>query len=151
VQSLWLPAIQAQVAFNRNEPSSAIEDLQSSVPLEFGQYPFNTYGSCLYTTHIRGEAYLAAGQGKLAAGEFQKILDHGGVVGNCWTGALAYLGLARANALQATASQNGDAGAARALSAYKHFLTLWKDTDAGIPVFKQAKSEYAKLAGQIPR
>jgi serine/threonine protein kinase/tetratricopeptide (TPR) repeat protein len=151
VQSLWLPAIRAQVALNRNEPSFAIEDLQSSVPVEFGQCPFNTYGSCLYTIHIRGEAYLAAGQGKLAAGEFQKILDHGGVVGNCWTGTLAYLGLARANALQATTSQNGNAGAARALSAYKHFLTLWKDADAGIPVFKQAKSEYAKLASQIPQ
>jgi tetratricopeptide (TPR) repeat protein len=153
LHALWLPAIRAQVALNRNEPSSAIEDLQSSVPLEFGQYPFNTYGSCLYTTYIRGEAYLAAGRGKLAAGEFQKILDHGGMAGNCWTGALAHLGLARANALQASTSQNGDAGAARtrALSAYKDFLTLWGDADAGIPVFKQAKSEYAKVNKQIWR
>jgi tetratricopeptide (TPR) repeat protein len=153
VQSLWLPAIRAQVALNRNEPSSAIEDLQSSVTLEFGQYPFNTYGSCLYTSYLRGEAYLAGRQGKLAAGEFQKILDHSGVVANCWTGALARLGLARANALQASNSQSGDAGVARthALAAYKDFLALWKDADAGIPVFEQAKSEYAKLARQIPQ
>jgi tetratricopeptide (TPR) repeat protein len=151
VRLLWLPAIRAQVALNRKEPSSAIEDLQSSIPLEFAQYPFNTYGSCLYTTYLRGEAYLAAGQGKFAAGEFQKILDHGGVVVNCWTGALARLGLARANALQVSNSQSGDTTRTRALSAYKDFLTLWKDADTEVPVFKQAKSEYAKLARQIPR
>lgn len=153
VQSLWLPAIRAQLALNRNEPTAAIEGLQSSVPFEFGQYPFNTYGSCLYTAHIRGEAYLATGKGKLAADEFKKILDHGGLVGNCWTGTLAYLGLARANALQAADSQNqgADAARARALSEYQHFLASWKDADAGIPVFQQAQSEYAKLAGLVSR
>ena len=153
VQSLWIPAIRAQVALNRNKPYSAIEDLHVSIPFELGLIPFNTNVSCLYPNYIRGTAYLAAGQGKLAAGEFQKILDHGGVVWNCWTGTLAHLGLARANALQASTSQDGDAGAARAraLSAYKDFLTLWEDADAGIPVLKQARSEYAKLASQIPR
>jgi tetratricopeptide (TPR) repeat protein len=153
VQSLWIPAIRAQVALNRNKPYSAIEDLHVSIPFELGLIPFNTNVSCLYPNYIRGKAYLAAGQGKLAAGEFQKVLDHGGVVWNCWTGTLAHLGLARANALQASTSQDGDAGAARAraLSAYKDFLTLWEDADAGIPVLKQARSEYAKLASQIPR
>jgi eukaryotic-like serine/threonine-protein kinase len=152
-QSLWLPAIRAQLALNRNDTSSAIEGLRSSIPIEFGQYPFNTYGSCLYTTYLRGKAYLAAGQSKLSAGEFQKILDRGGVVGNCWTGALARLGIARANALQVAKLQNRDAEIARtrALSAYKDFLTLWKDADSSIPVFRQAKSECAKLARQIPR
>lgn len=153
VQSLWIPAIRAQVALNRNKSDSAIEDLQVSIPLELGLIPFNTNVSCLYSNYIRGEAYLAAGQGKVAAGEFQKTLDHGGVVWNCWTGALAHLGLARASALQASTSQDGDAGVARAraLSAYKDFLTLWKDADADIPVLKQARSEYTKLASQIPR
>ena len=79
--------------------------------------------------------------------EFQKILDHNGIVWNCWTGALARLGVARANALQAKASQGtaSDAAHVRALSAYKDFLTLWKDADADIPVLKQAKTECAKL------
>jgi hypothetical protein len=96
---------------------------------------------------IRGEAYLAAGKGTAAAAEFQKILDHSGIVWNRWTGALAHLGVARANALQARTSQGADADAARvrALAAYKDFLTLWKDADPDIPIFIAAKSEYAKL------
>jgi hypothetical protein len=68
--------------------------------------------SCLYPTYVRGEAYLASGQGSAAAAEFQKILDHSGIVWNCWTGALAHLGLARANALQSRTSQGADADAA---------------------------------------
>jgi hypothetical protein len=97
-------------------------------------------------THVRGEAYLAAGQGTAAAAKFQKILDHSGIVWNCWTGALAHLGVARANALQSRTSQGADADAARvrALAAYKEFLTLWKD-DPDIAILKQAKAEYAKL------
>jgi eukaryotic-like serine/threonine-protein kinase len=101
----------------------------------------------LYHTYIRGKAYLAAGQGTQAAAEFQKILDHSGIVWNCWTGALAHLGVARANALESRTSQGADADAARvrALAAYKDFLTLWKDADPDIPILKQAKAEYARL------
>jgi hypothetical protein len=117
------------------------------MPIEFGQIAFVNNLSCLYPTYVRGEAYLAAGQGKEAAAEFQKILDHGGLVWNCWTGALAHLGVARANAVQARTSQGADADAARvrALAAYKGFLALWKDADAGTPILKEAKAEYAKL------
>lgn len=101
----------------------------------------------LYPTYIRGEAYLAAGQGQEAAAEFQKILDHSGIVWNCWAGSLAYLGVARANTLQANISKGGDADAARvnALDAYKDFLALWKDGDPDTPILKQAKAEYTKL------
>ena len=97
--------------------------------------------------YVRGEAYLAAGQGSAAAVDFQKILDHSGIVWNCWTGALAHLGVARANALQAKTSQGADADAARvrALASYKVFLTLWEDADPDIPILKEAKAEYAKL------
>ena len=103
-------------------------------------------GLQVYPTYIGGEAYLAAEQGGAAA-EFQKIVDHSGIVWNCWTGALAHLGVARANALQAKTSQGADADAARvrALAAYEDFLTLWKDADPDIPIHKQAKAEYAKL------
>ena len=86
---------------------------------------------------MRGEAYLAAHEGSKAAGEFQKILDHRGIVVNEPIGALAHLGLARAHILQ------GDT--AKALAAYKDFLTLWKDADPDIPILKEAKAEYARL------
>jgi len=148
MQSLWLPAIRAQWALNRKDGTTAINSLQPALPpIEYGQILFVANLSCLYPTYIRGEAYLAAGQSTQAAAEFQKILDHSGIVWNCWTGALAHLGVARANALQSRTSQGADADTARvrALAAYKDFLTLWKDADPDIPILKQAKAEYAKL------
>ncbi len=148
VQSLWLPAIRAQVALNRKNSTEALNQLQAaSDPLELGQIAFVANLSCLYPAYVRSEAYLAAGRGSAAAAEFQKILDHNGIVWNCWTGALAHLGLARARALQSKTSQGADADAARvrALAAYKDFLALWKDADPDIPILKAAKAEYAKL------
>jgi eukaryotic-like serine/threonine-protein kinase len=148
MQSLWLPAIQAQLALNRKNPADAVNALQAAAPpIDLGQIAFVSNLSCLYPTYVRGEAYLAAGQGNAAAAEFQKILDHSGMVWNCWTGALAHLGVARANALQAKTSQGADADSARvrALASYKDFLTLWKDADPDIPILKEAKAEYAKL------
>jgi eukaryotic-like serine/threonine-protein kinase len=147
MQSLWLPAIQAQSALDRKNPASALNALQAVPPIELGKIGFVANISCLYPTYIRGGAYLAAGQGNAAAAEFQKIIDHSGMVWNCWTGALAHLGMARANALQARISLGADADAARvrALAAYKDFLTLWNDADPDIPVLKEAKAEYAKL------
>ncbi len=147
MQSLWLPAIQAQLTLNRKNPTLALNTLQAGSHIELGMIAFVANLSCLYPTYIRGEAYLAAGQGTQAAAEFQKILDHSGIVWNCWTGALAHLGVARANALQARTTQGADADAARvkALAAYKDFLTLWKDADPDIPILKQAKAEYTKL------
>ena len=148
MQSLWLPALRAQLAINRKNPSAAVTSLNPALPpIEFAEIEFAANPSCLYHTYIRGEAYLAAGQGKEGAAEFQKIIDHNGIVWNCWTGALAHLGVARANALQSRNSQGADADSARirALAAYKDFLTLWKDADPDIPILKQAKAEYAKL------
>jgi eukaryotic-like serine/threonine-protein kinase len=147
MQSLWLPAIRAKLALNQKNPAVALNTLQAAERVELGEIPFVVNLSCLYPTYIRGEAYLAAGQSSAAAAEFQKILDHSGIVWNCWTGALARLGVARANALQARTSQGADADAARvrALAVYKDFLTLWKDADPDIPILKQAKAEYAKL------
>jgi len=147
MQSVWLPAIRAQLALDRKNPTVALNALQAASPIELGQILFVLNISCLYPVYVRGEAYLAAGQGSAAAAEFQKILDHSGVVWNCWTGALAHLGVARANALQSRTSQGADADAARdrALTAYKDFLRLWKDADPDIPILKQAKAEYAKV------
>jgi serine/threonine protein kinase/tetratricopeptide (TPR) repeat protein len=162
MQSLWLPAIHAQLALNRKDVSTAVASLQPALPpIEYGQISFVLNFSCLYPTYIRGEAYLAAGRGKEAAAEFQKILDHSGIVWNCWTGALAHLGVARANALEAGDARVGtaasavqgersspadrDAARVRALAAYKDFFALWKDADPDILILKQAKAEYAKL------
>ena len=147
IQSLWLPAIKAQLALHRKNPTEALKLLQAAAPVELGQIHWVANVSCLYPTYIRGEAHLAAGQGNAAAQEFQKIIDHSGIVWNCWTGALAHLGVARANALQAKTSQGADAEVARvrALAAYKDFLTLWKGADPDIPILREAKAEYAKL------
>jgi eukaryotic-like serine/threonine-protein kinase len=146
MQQLWLPAIHAQVALGRKNPAEALRAMPLASPLEFGQIDFVNNLSCLYPTYIKGQAYLAAGQARSAAGEFQKILDHSGVVWNCWTGALAHLGVARANALEAKTARGVDADAARAraLAAYKTFLDLWKDAEPGITLYQEAKAEYAQ-------
>jgi DNA-binding winged helix-turn-helix (wHTH) protein len=147
MQSLWLPAIRAQLALNKEDPAAALNALEAASPVELGNIPFGNNISCLYHVYLRGEAYLATRQGTQAAAEFQKILDHSGIVWNCWTGALARLGVARANALQAQTSREPDADAARAraFTAYRDFLALWKDADPDIPILKRAKAEYAKL------
>jgi tetratricopeptide (TPR) repeat protein len=147
MQSLWLPAIHAQLDLDRKNPTAALNALQAASSTELGLITFVSNLSCLYDIHIRGEAYLAAGQSTAAGAEFQKIIDHSGLVWNCWTGALAHLGVARANAQQAKASQGAESDGARvrALAAYKDFFTLWKDADPDVPILKQAKAEYAKL------
>jgi DNA-binding winged helix-turn-helix (wHTH) protein len=131
VQSYYLPTVRAQLAMSRNDPSSAIEVLQAAAP-----YELSSVGA-LYPAYVRGESYLAAHRGNEAAAEFQKILDHRGIVVNAPIGALAHVGLGRAYVL------SGDKS--RAKIAYQDFLTLWKDADPDIPVLKQAKAEYAKL------
>jgi tetratricopeptide (TPR) repeat protein/predicted Ser/Thr protein kinase len=128
IRRYWLPRIEAQIALAAKKPAEAIERLREAEPLEAR--------SCNYS-YERGEAYLAAGQGSAAAAAFQQILDHTGLVRNCLPGALAHLGLARAFLLQ------GDS--AKAKAAYLDFLTLWKDADPDIPIFKQAKFECSKL------
>jgi eukaryotic-like serine/threonine-protein kinase len=147
MQVLWLPAIETQLAISRRNPAPSLNALQGGSPVEYGNIAFENNISCLYLTYVRGEAYLSAGQGAAATSEFQKILDHNGVVWNCWTGALAHLGLARANALKSETSQgpDGEAAQARALAAYREFLTLWKDADPDVPLLKQARAEYARL------
>ncbi len=132
VQSNYLPTIRAVAALQGGSASKAIEALLPAAPYELG-----LGGQALYPVYLRGEAYLAARQGSAAVAEFQKILDHSGVVANEPIGALAHLGLGRAYALQ------GDGAKARA--AYQDFLALWKDADPDVPLLKQAKSEYAKL------
>jgi tetratricopeptide (TPR) repeat protein len=137
MQFNYLPTIHAQLALSHNEAPNSIEALQSAAPYELGTRGVGIFMTALYPVYVRGQAYLAAHQGRESATEFQKILDHRGLVLNEPIGALAHLGLARAYAMQ------GDTAKARA--AYQDFLALWKDADADIPVLVAAKSEYAKL------
>jgi eukaryotic-like serine/threonine-protein kinase len=147
-QSLWLPTIQAQSALDRKNPVAAISRLQAAVPLDLASVQSLSNVSCLYSIYLRGEAYLAADDGGAAAVQFQKILDHSGLVWNCWTGALARLGLARARAIEARKAQSdtaAGAATANAIATYRDFLVLWKDADPEIPVFKRARQELAAL------
>jgi len=138
VQFNYLPTLHAKIAVNKGNASEAFESLRAAAPYELGVSTASVYGwTALYPVFVRGEAYLAAHQGSEAAAEFQKVLDHRGVVVNELIGALAHLQIGRAYAMQ------GDTVKARA--AYQGFLTLWKDADPDIPILKQAKAEYAKL------
>ena len=129
VQYIAMPTLRAQLSLISNDAPKAIEALQATVRYELALGLFQIY--------LRGEAYLAAHQGKEAATAFQKIIDHRGIVLNSPIGALANLQIGRAYAMQ------GDT--AKAKAAYQDFLTLWKDADPDIPILKQAKAEYAKL------
>jgi predicted Zn-dependent protease len=138
VQFNYLPTLRAKIALARANPQEALDILEAAAPYELGLPAFSFYNwPNLYPVYVRGEAYLAAHQGGEAAAEFQKILDHRGIVLSEPIGALAHLQLGRAYALQ------GDTTKARA--AYRDFLALWKDADYDIPVLQQAKAEYAKL------
>jgi eukaryotic-like serine/threonine-protein kinase len=133
----YLPTIRALLALSRNDSSKAIETLQAAAPYELGSPGAASFAPALYPVYVRGEAYLASHRSSEAAAEFQKILDHRGIVLNGPIGALAHLQIGRAYAMQ------GDT--AKAKVAYQDFLTLWKDADRDIPILIAAKSEYAKL------
>ena len=139
VRFSYLPALQALLALHQKDSAKAIELLQISTPYELGTPPSANFGyfGALYPVYVRGQAYLAAGRGVEATAEFQKILNHRGIVVTDPIGALAHLQLGRAFAL------SGDK--VRAKAAYQDFLTLWKDADEDIPVLRQARIEYARL------
>jgi predicted Zn-dependent protease len=139
VQFIYVPELRALIALKRDKPAEAIELLQSITPYEEGQPPSSFFGffGMYYSTYLRGEAFLAERRGLAAAAEFQKILDHRGVVISDPIGALAHLQQGRAFAL------SGDKVKAKA--AYREFLQLSKDADAGIPVFERARVEDVNL------
>jgi tetratricopeptide (TPR) repeat protein len=138
VQFSYLPTVRGKLALNKRDASGAIESLGVAAPYELGATrAIDLDWTAMFPVFVRGEAYLAARQGSKAAAEFQKILDHRGLVLNQPIGALAHLGLGRAYVLQ------GDTVKAKA--AYQDFLTLWKDADPDIPVLQRAKAEYGKL------
>jgi len=135
MKAYWLATVNAAIEINQGNSSQAIVDLEAAAPYELGTA--ETEISYLYPAYVRGQAYLSAHNGTAAAAEFQKLLDHRGLVANFVTGALAHLQIGRAYAMA------GDT--AKAKAAYQDFLTLWKGADPDIPILKQAKAEYAKL------
>ncbi len=130
----WLPTISAAIELNKGNSSQALVYLEAAAPYELQAGTFINY---LYPAYVRGQAYLLTHNGTAAAAEFQKLVDHRGIVGNFVTGALLHLQLGRAYAMA------GDT--AKAKTAYQDFFTLWKDADPDIPVLKEARAEYAKL------
>jgi eukaryotic-like serine/threonine-protein kinase len=132
----WLPTLRAAIEVNGGNAVQALESLEAAAPYELGE-PSPTQKGTLYPAYLRSQAYLLARQGQAAATEFQKFLDHRGIVVNFPLGALAHLGLARAYTLQ------GDTTKSR--TKYQDFFALWKDADPDIPILKEAKAEYAKL------
>src|SRR2546429_2637011 len=137
VQSAWLPTIRAQAEMVGQKPVKALELLDVVKPYERGQLIGNLTYSCMIPVYLRAEAYLGARRGPQDLAEFQKLADSRGVVGNCWSGAPAHFGQGRARALF------GSTNAARI--SYQEFFSLWKDADAGVPILKSARIEFAKL------
>jgi eukaryotic-like serine/threonine-protein kinase len=137
VQFNYLPTLRGQLALDRKNAGEAIQELQKASPYELGLPGDGSFAPALYPIYVRGEAYLAANRGSEAEAEFQKILNHRGVVVNEPIGALAHFGLARAYAMQGEVFQ--------ARTAYQDFLTLWKDADPDIPILSQAKADYGRL------
>jgi eukaryotic-like serine/threonine-protein kinase len=136
LRGYWLPTLKGALELSTNHPEQALVFLEAALPYELGQPPQLQVGT-MYPVYLRAQAQLAIHNGSAAAAEFQKFLDHRGVILNFPLGTLARLGLARAYALQGNA--------AKARASFQDFFTLWKDADPDIPVLKQAKAEYAKL------
>lgn len=139
VRFSYLPTLRGLLALNHGEPSKAIELLQIAIPYQLGEQMSSMHGNFgnLYPIYVRGEAYLALHQGAEAAAEFQKILDHPGIVVSDPVGAAVRLQLGRAYALVGNKTM--------AKAAFNDFLTVWKDADPDIPILKQAESEFARL------
>jgi tetratricopeptide (TPR) repeat protein len=132
----WLPTIKAAIELEASNAAQSLVFLEAAAPYELGEPPQFQLGT-LYPAYLRGQAYLMAHNGTAAAAEFEKVLDHRGIVLNFITGALSHLELGRAYAI------SGDT--AKAKAAYQDFLTLWTNADPDAPILKQAKTEYAKL------
>jgi predicted Zn-dependent protease len=138
LQNYWVPTIRAGLLLANHRPAEAVRELNITSSYELGCVI--TYETAPFLpVYFRGQAFLAMDKGPEAAAEFQKYIDHPGVVRNFPLAALARLGLARAYAI------SGEIPKAKA--AYQDFLTLWKDADSDVPILKQAKAEYAKLSG----
>jgi serine/threonine protein kinase/Flp pilus assembly protein TadD len=149
IQSYALPTIRAAAALAKKDPAAALAELQATAPVDLGGILYLPSNICLFPIETRAQAYLAARQGAAAVAEFQRILDHRGMVLNCPMGPLAYLGQARGYALEAADASLAPAAQQdfqrKARADYQQFFSIWKDADSDIPILQQAKSEFAKF------
>ncbi len=138
----YVPVLRGLAALGRGKPSDAVEQLRAALPYELAVngVNFNFYLGGLHSGYVRGEAFLAAHQYAEAVTEFQKLLDHRGIVGTDPVGALAHLQIGRALA--------GSGDTAKATAAYQEFLALWKDADPDVPILQQARTEFDAAATQ---
>jgi tetratricopeptide (TPR) repeat protein len=135
VQYYLVPTVRAAIKLQQHDPAAAIELLRATIKYELS---WNTESfDYLYPAYVRGQAYLALSAGRSAAAEFQKLIDHPGLTLYHVTGPLAWLQLGRAQKTM------GDVAAAG--KSYEKFLSLWKDADTDVPIYRRAKAEYAKL------
>ena len=139
VRFTYLPVLRGLSALHRGPSTESVERLQSALHYELAVNGLSVglYLGGLHSAYVRGEAFVAAQQYAEAAAEFQKVLDHRGIVGADPIGVLAHLQLGRTFAL------GGDQ--VKAKRAYEDFLTRWKDADSDIPVLKKARAEYARF------
>lgn len=137
IQKAWLPVVRAQLAIRKKQFVPAVQFLEIVAPYEKGQLTGNLSDSCMIPAYLRGEAFLGLQKGHEALTEFRKIQSYPGITGSCWSGPLSRIGVARA------ATQAGSTSEAK--TNYQKFLDLWKDADPTIPLFKDAKAEFAKL------
>jgi tetratricopeptide (TPR) repeat protein len=135
VQDYLLATIRSAVEVQRNNPGLAHDLLNASIPYEQG---YDAFGA-IFPAYVRGNAFLKSGQAQQASAEFQKMIDHPGIMQNFVTAALAHLQLARAQLMM------GDTASAR--KSYQDFLALWKDADQNLPILQQAKAEYRRVPG----
>jgi len=134
VQKYLVPTVRAAVKLQERDPEASIDLLRETVQYDLAATPSFDF---LYPAYIRGLAYLELGDGRSAEREFQKLIDNPGLCGEFITGALARLQLGRAQRLI------GDNVSAR--KSYEEFLSIWKDADPDLPIYRQAKAEYARL------
>jgi hypothetical protein len=137
IQKAWLPVVRAAIAMHKQQDAQAVRELEIVVPYEKGQLIGNLSYSCMIPSYLRGQAQLHLQKARPAELEFEKIESHPGIVGNCWSGPLAKLGRARAQAASRSVAD--------ARNSYRQFLALWQDADPDLPLLKQAKVESAKL------
>jgi tetratricopeptide (TPR) repeat protein len=143
VQKFYLPTIYGAISLEEHDPPGVIEVLRPAVPYDFALPEVWPNEPPVYPSYVRGLSYLQLHDGKRAAGEFQRLLDHPGLLGRSVTGALARLQLARAQQMA------GDTAAA--LGSYEKFLTLWQDADPESPIYQAARAEYARLKKGVIR
>ena len=134
VQHYFIPTIRAAIKLRQHDPAAAVDLLRGTAKYDLA---FTGLFDYVYPAYIRGLAYMGLGDGQSAAAQFQKLIDNPGFSVRHVIGPLARLQLGRAQKMM------GDNASAR--KSYEEFLSIWKDADPDLPIYRQAKDEYTQL------